>query len=213
MTSSANSARYLEGNGVSIVREIALATRIQKGLERLYQLERVVDVEHYIAVEDTGRETLWVRETEEGLELALRIPALQGESLDALCQIIEGVSHFVYIADRAAREQSTTQLELELQAEVDKYVVLSSARPDLDTVQRASLRRSLYEETAYVDEADTEAGQRYRIANQAAHRFVRRLEQKYMATQQDLPSLRQALREFYQMGLEDKLRETMSQRR
>jgi hypothetical protein len=66
----------LEGNGVHLVREVALAARIQKGLERLYQLERVVDVEHFMEVEPSAvqdgvnagvrsdvRETLFVRET------------------------------------------------------------------------------------------------------------------------------------------------------
>jgi hypothetical protein len=208
-------ALALEGNGVHLVREVALAARIQKGLERLYQLERVVDVEHFIEVSvaqpgtqpgEELRETLFVRETDDGIEMSLRVPELLGGGLDRLCQIIEGVSHFVYVADRAARDQSTTQLELELQAEVDKYVVISSSQRTLDVNESANLRKHLYEEASFVDAANTEQGERYRLANTAAQRFVRRLERDYMQARK-LPELRQALREFYQMGLAAKLRE------
>ncbi len=50
---------------------------------------------------------LEVRESEEGLELALYLPdhALEDASrpsLDVLCQVVEGVSHFVYLSTRAA---------------------------------------------------------------------------------------------------------------
>jgi hypothetical protein len=203
----------LEGNGVHLVREVAFAARIQKGLERLYQLERVVDVEHFMHVEPSAsdacgaqvREVLYVRETGEGIAVSLRVPELQDGGLDLLCQIIEGVSHFVYVADRAARDQSTTQLELELQAEVDKYVVISSTRP-LDAKGSAQLRRSLYEHATFTDHEGTEEGARYRLANAAAQRFVRRLEQEFLAKRK-MPELRQTLRNFYQMGLAEKLRE------
>ncbi len=60
--------------------------------------------------------------------------------LDPLCQIIEGVSHFVYLTERAQAEQSTTHLELEIQAEVDKYVVLAASVRDLDARSSAQLR-------------------------------------------------------------------------
>ncbi|MCH7929016.1 MAG: ATP-binding protein [Proteobacteria bacterium] len=35
---------------------------------------------------------------------------------------VEGVSHFVLVAERARRELPVTQLELELQAEIDKFL-------------------------------------------------------------------------------------------
>jgi hypothetical protein len=216
---SRQSASALEGNGVRLVREVALAARIQKGLERLYQLERVVDVEHFMEVEPSivqeganagarseVREALFVRETHDGIEMSLRVPELLDGALDRLCQIIEGVSHFVYVADRAARDQSTTQLELELQAEVDKYVVICSSQRTLDVQESANLRKNLFENASFVDAPGTEEGERYRLANTAAQRFVRRLEKDYLEARR-LPELRQALREFYQMGLAAKLRE------
>jgi hypothetical protein len=201
----------LVGRGVELVREYALAARVQAGLERLYQLTRVASVEDYITVEAGARETLFVRSTDDGaIELSLRVPALEdaarnANALDRICQIIEGVSHFVYVADRAARDQSTTQLELELQAEVDKYVVLGSSNPNFDAVQSSALRISLFQEVEYINAAATEEGERYRTASVNADRFTRKLEQHYIRDR-NLPALRKHLRAFYQMGLEDKLR-------
>ena len=212
-----DAARALEGNGAGLVREIALASRIQRGLERLYHLDRAADVDAFVTHADAGeREALLVRESEDGLELLLRIPRLgertvdvDGASLDPLCQIIEGVSHFVYLADRASQGREATQLELELQAEVDKYVILASAlvagdaRADERTSRR--LRERLYEGVAFVHPPDTVEGERYRTANGCARRFTGRLERDYL-TRARYVELQGELRRFFHMGQGEKLR-------
>ena len=203
----------LEGNGVGLVREIALASRIQRGLERLYRLDRGADVDAFVTHADDGqREALLVRESEGGLELLLRIPRLRestvdvdGAGLDPLCQIIEGVSHFVYIADRAAQSREATQLELELQAEVDKYVILASALQDFDERSSRRLRERLYEDIAYVHGPETIEGERYRVANGCAMRFTGRLERDYV-TRARFTELQGELRRFFHMGQGEKLR-------
>jgi hypothetical protein len=205
--------RALEGNGVGLVREIALATRIQRGLEALYRLDRGADVDAFVTHADDGeREALLVRESEDGLELLLRIPRLgertvdvDGADLDPLCQIIEGVSHFVYLADRASYERETTQLELELQAEVDKYVILASALKDFDEHTSRRLRERLYEGVAYVHDEGTELGDRYRMANGYARRFTARLEREYVMRAR-FGELQGELRRFFHMGQGEKLR-------
>jgi len=205
--------RVLEGNGAGLVRELALASRIQRGLETLYRLERGVDLDAFVTEGDVGeREALFVRESEDGLELLLRIPRLgertldlEGAGLDPLCQIIEGVSHFVYLADRASRERETSQLELELQAEVDKYVILASSLEGFDARMSARLRERLYENIAFVDEADTVEGERYRVANEHARRFTGRLERDYVRRAR-FGELQGALRRFFHLGQGEKLR-------
>jgi hypothetical protein len=208
-------ARALEGNGVQLVRERALASAVQNALERLYQLERVADVHAFMQpAEANEREALLFREHHDGsLEIALRVPSLgrreidvaNDADLDPMCQIIEGVSHFVYLADRARLEREATQLELELQAEVDKYVVLAASMESLDARASAMLRRRLYEDVSFAHEASSELGERYRIANDLAHTFVRKLEREYV-TPRKLGEMRIALRRFYRMGQADKLR-------
>lgn len=204
------SAQKLEGNGAGLVREMALASRIQRGLERLYRLDPGADVDAFItAAEGDEREALLVRQAEDGaVEIALRVPQLGadgGDNLDSICQIIEGVSHFVYVADRAGRNRETTQLELEVQAEVDKYVVLASSIPGIDGPTSRRLRERLYERVEFTHAEDSEQGERYRLANHCARRFVARLERSYLARAR-LPEMRVELRRFFHMGQGDKLR-------
>jgi hypothetical protein len=208
-------ARLLEGNGAGLVRERAVAEAVQRALERLYQLDRLTDVDAFLEEAPSGeRETLLVREAEDGVvEMALRVPRLgaaaidvaRDADLDPLCQIIEGVSHFVYLADRARAEREATQLELELQAEVDKFVVLAAWLGEPDLSASATLRRRLYEDVAYAQGAATEDGDRYRLANVRAHAFVRHLEREYLRTRR-WGDMRVALRRFYRMGQGEKLR-------
>lgn len=213
MTKSQHPSEHLlEGNGVNLVREIALASRIQRGLENLYRLDRAADVDAFITpASKDEREALLVRETEDGLELRLRLPRLEDHnaaSLDPICQIIEGVSHFVYLADRASRERETTQLELELQAEVDKYIVLAASIDDRDTFDAKTsrhLRRRLYASVVYQHAPDTIEGERYRVANEHAWRFTGRLEREFIAPGR-FSELRRELRRFFHMSQHDKLR-------
>lgn len=200
-------ATGLEGNGALLVREIALASRIQRGLENLYRLDRAANVDDFVTHAGEGeREGLLVRETADGLELRLHLPMLgDGEDLDPICQIIEGVSHFVYLADRASRDRATTQLELELQAEVDKYVILAASIESFDEATSRRLRGRLYERVAYIHPADSVEGERYRVANERARRFTGRLEREFVARAR-YSELRDELRRFFHMSQGDKLR-------
>jgi hypothetical protein len=206
--------RLLEGNGARLVREIAVARSVQAGLARLYQLDVEHAVEHFMRPAEEGdREALLVSEEEGALYMELRVPALgaravdlaDGAALDPLCQIIEGVSHFVYMSERARAGRETTQLELELQAEVDKYVVLASAVGCTDARTSERVRERLFESVAYAHEGATEEGQRYRIANDVANRFIRRVEREHLARGR-VREVREELRRFFRMGQEEKLR-------
>jgi len=188
----------LSGNGAPLVR---LAARVQRALERLYQIDPLDDVRGFIAACEEGeRETLTVRDAGDGLfEIALKLPALgKRASFDAMCQIIEGVSHFVYVANRARADRQATQLELEMQAEVDKWVVLAASFG-----ARGDLCARLYERVSFID--DGERGDRYRLANSSAHRFVRALEKNYV-TRNRYVEMRGALRKFFRGNQEEKLR-------
>ncbi|MFO0670255.1 MAG: hypothetical protein U0235_11600 [Polyangiaceae bacterium] len=202
----AKSERYLRGNGVELVREREVARRVQRALSRLYALEGDDDVRDFIEPAGAGeRETLLVRQSEEGgLEIALRLAPLT-DALDGFCQLIEGVSHFVYVAHRAEVERETTQLELEIQAEVDKYVVLAAAIERLDENKSGELRRRLYDDVAFVHGAESERGDRYRVANAVAKRFTRRIEREFVAKNR-FGEMQGALRAFFRMGQADKLR-------
>jgi hypothetical protein len=208
----------LGGNGAMLVRERAIARTVQTALERLYQIEEGPPVQPFVTLADEGeREALFFRQSDEGdLEIAVRLPPLREEpaergalEIDSLCQIIEGVSHFVMIAERSRAERETTHLELEIQAEVDKYVVLATAiaRPHgtLDVARSHLLRSQLYDDVLFSHAPTTEIGMRYRLANSTAARFVRRLEREYVKTGR-VHEMRAALRRFFSGGQEEKLR-------
>jgi len=95
---------------------------------------------------------------------------------------------------------------MELQAEVDKWVVLAaSLRDPLDVDRSADLRSRLYECVSFEHDESSELGQRYRVANDAAHRFVRRLERDYVGRAR-FGEMRAELRRFFHEGQEEKLR-------
>jgi hypothetical protein len=74
-----------------------------------------------------------------------------------------------------------------------------------DAARSASLRARLYERIAFHHEDGSEAGERYRVANEAAHRFVRRLEREYLEHAR-FREMRAELRRFFRFGQEEKLR-------
>lgn len=215
MTDRRAGAELLAGNGVALVRERNVAMAVQRALERVYQLDHAGCVSEFLHPAGRGgREAVLVREAEDGaLEIRVHVPELgraeidvrRDADLDPLCQLIEGVSHFVYLAERARSGRETTQLELELQAEVDKYVVLASVTRAVEPEASEALRRRLYELVAFEHHAATTEGERYRVANEVARAYVRRLERHFV-----LPcrfgEMRAELRRFYRMGQEDKLR-------
>jgi hypothetical protein len=181
---------------------------VQSALESLYALERAPDVVEFVRQGGAGmRETLLVRQHGDELEIALLLPELGDPASlaahtpsDAWLQLVEGVSHFVYVAERARTELPATKLELELQAEVDKFVLLAFARKPLPPDRTLALHDHLYERVRYLHSAESEDGARYRLANGLAARFVARLVSRgkphdWVAT----------LRRFYRAGQTEKI--------
>jgi hypothetical protein len=201
-------AHRLAGNGIALVRERALAGDLQAALERVYLLDRVADVGDFVRdADDGGRESVLVRSGDDGaLEVSVQLPRLDDDArLDGFCQIIEGVSHFVYLVERARAGRTTTQLELEVQAEVDKWLILAASMRRFDEGRSAALRSRLYERVVFANEAASEAGERYRVANDVANAFVRRLERRYVQMAR-FAEMRSEMRRFFHEGQEEKLR-------
>ncbi len=116
---------------------------------------------------------------------------------------IEGVSHFVYMICCARVERRVSQLELELQAEVDKYVTCLLVREPARDVS-AALRARLFGDCEYHDDLDHEERDRYRAANDNAQRYAAYLEAAFVAPRR-IPEMLHELRGFYRAGLAAKL--------
>src|SRR5262249_9779333 len=140
-----------------------LARRVQRRIERFYGLEAGPDIGDFLHdARDGEREALVVRECADGLELSLTLPALsERPSLDERMQLVEGVSHFVYLVERARIGLPATVLELELQAEVDKFVLLAFDDTGLVKHRAGTVQHALYRAVTFVHDAETAQGQRY----------------------------------------------------
>lgn len=136
------------------------------------------------------------------------LAALHGGNLADCWTALEGVSHFVYLAWNAGHDRPVGLMELELQAEVDKYVCsVQLLRAQDPTRFPAEVHRVLFE-TARVD--PHLAGDRldlYRRANQYAARFCRHLAEllRPMGAQAQ-ERARRELRRFYRLTSAMKLR-------
>lgn len=91
---------------------------------------------------------------------------------------LEGVSHFLYVAWNAGHDKPVSLLELEMQAEVDKYVASYwLLRRQFPERFPAELLRLLFERTR-IDPALAQGREDlYRQASRYAQRFCRKLEQ------------------------------------
>ena len=178
--------------------------RIQGELERFYGLERAPNVTRFVREGDQGsREVVLLRESGDELEIALVLPpeskqiTAGGALNDVWLQVAEGVSHFVYLVERARVSLPVTKLELELQAEVDKFVLSLGFTSNDD---RGLLER-MFDSPRFLDPEDSEAGERYRLAHHLAARFVSRV-----VVANDRGRARERLRTFYRAGQADKIR-------
>ncbi|MSP16762.1 MAG: hypothetical protein EXR73_09170 [Myxococcales bacterium] len=209
----------------------SLLGRVQLGLERLYRIETHLDVEDFLVSADARdrlglarapREQLLVAERDGELELGLfvdplaltnlaeRDPAitLDGDNLGDFLLAVEGVSHFVYLAWRAHAGRQVSVLELELQAEVDKYVTclltLWPSGAERRGREHERLRAQLFERVAFEPDLDHEELERYEVANSNARAYAAALEARFIR-RGELTGMLDELRRFYRLGGQDKL--------
>ena len=200
--------------------------RVQRGLEALYRVDTGVEIADFVVGAELRdalvaarrpREQLLVCEADGELALALFIdpgalanlidhdPARQlgDHNLGDFLLVVEGVSHFIYAIRCARAERPVSQLELELQAEVDKYVTcLLATEPEAEV--SAALRRRLFADADYDPDLDHDEHTRYRAANDNAQRYAAWLEQAFVAPRR-IPEMLAELRRFYRLGLAGKL--------
>lgn len=201
-----------------------MLARLQRGLEELYRLDSGACVDDFVIDEQTRdrvvatrrpREQLLVSEDGGELSVALFVDraaldnlathdpsrTLGDHNFGDFLLAIEGVSHFVYTMACARADRPVSQLELELQAEVDKYVTcLLVSELEASPV----LRRRLFGDCEYDGDLDRDEFERYRAANDNAMRYSAYLESTFVAPRR-IPEMLAELRRFYREGLAAKL--------
>lgn len=203
----------------------ALLLHVQRQLETLYALDPQPPVTAFLLDEQSARawpgggsRTL-VRQHGDELALAVVLEervtaALSGDdplarlhrlNLGPFCTAVEEVSHFVCLLFCARAARTVSELELELQAEVDKYLsVLSLLSLQNEGLLSSRLKELLFREYRLVEDLSAERAERYHAASGLAYRYCRWLEQEYLRPVR-LAELRREARRFYRLGQAGKL--------
>jgi hypothetical protein len=207
-----------------------LALQTQRRLESFYALDPVAPVTDFlISAEEAARypgggSRVLVSEDGDGLAVAVVLEPevtarladadprqrLDEGNLGAFCTLTEEVSHFVYLLFRARSAWSVTQLELELQGEVDKYLcaVFLLSLQNEGAVSR-QLRELLFRRYRLAEGMSEEQAERYRAASSLADRYCGWLEERFLRGAR-LGDLTAESRRFYRLGQRDKLERILS---
>lgn len=202
-----------------------LLVETQRRLESLYALEPqapvtdfLIPVEEAEAYPGRGSRTL-LSQVGDDVALGVILDAsvddrlrdadprvqLDAGNLDAFCTLTEEVSHFVYLQFCAKAPRSVTELELELQGEVDKY--LNSAfliSLQNDGAVSFHLREMLFRRYHLVESLTPERAERYQAASALAFRYCGYLEANFLRPSR-IADLARESRRFYRLGQREKL--------
>lgn len=129
------------------------------------------------------------------------LETLDSRSLNDLWTVLEGISHFNYIAWSARKNRQVSLLELELQAEVDKFVAtLFMAMEQEDSELAGSLHGWLFDDISFRPELSANELERYSTANRYAARYCHRLPERLA---RDIGKATTELRRFYRLPQRD----------
>ena len=135
--------------------------------------------------------------------------ALDDDNLPDYCTALEGVSHFHYLMWSLARGRTVSLLELELQAEVDKYAcALALLLQQSGGRFPGSLHARLFSAVSFLPQTDAAVRRRYEEANRCAARYCRALDERYLRRRKSRPEAWIAeLRRFFRCGHHEKMRQ------
>ena len=210
-----------------------ILSRIQKLLVDIYKVSDVPDVTQHV-FSDRDQLTALTRHTEARVSqteslllcqqdeelfmslfldpgmlerLAQRNPfvAFDTHNANDFWVVLEGVSHFVYAAVKATQNRPFSMLELELQAEVDKFIaslLLLYAQGNAQSAK--TMHNSLFSETELAEDLSSSDQDRYKFANDYAARYCWSL-----LTNREInegSEFSRELQQFYQLPQHSKIR-------
>lgn len=204
----------------------------QQQLQTIYEIEVEHSVNDFLITDkvladhlssessNNNHERLLISEYEYGLDLSLYISeevyqhienshpinlVKQGKHSE-FCLMLEGVSHFLYVVWNANHHKQVTLLEMELQAEIDKFILMQTLidhEQESDSIN--DLRNWLFENNSYNSELSSNELERYEQANYYAAKYCMALQQNYKLSGLN-PELLNDLRRLYRMSQQEKMR-------
>lgn len=207
-----------------------LLSKIQNNLEVIYEVSVPHKIHDFLitdknlakilsnkSLDEDALEQLLVRFDEDCLDVSLYLDSnlikrlgnsypSQSTNLNALHDFwvaLEGVSHFLYLVWNASFDRPVSQLELELQAEVDKFVSATTV-PGLENKDMfmQEVWSLLFAKPKFKDKLEKNELIRYQKANAYASQYCLNL----MGMQnQTTSSLHNELRRFYRLNQQAKI--------
>lgn len=187
-----------------------MLTTLQRQLERIYEVEIPHRVDDFLttdpeflkvvqgdddSVQSKVEERLLVVQDGDSVDVALYLDNeiinrladddptsnLHDGNLADYCTVMEGVSHFLYLLWNAHHERGVSLMELEMQAEIDKYVSMAFLFSQQGSGRiPPRLYQWLFEKPTFDASLNRASLERYRDANYYASRYCARLEKRYL---------------------------------
>jgi len=170
------------------------------------------------ATPETTDETLLILEGGDEAEVALYLDddllqrlgdddptvALNPDNMADFLAALEGVSHFVYYCWNAHHDKAVTLLEMELQAEVDKFITAAVLLEQQQGRLPKRLHRWLFDLPQLAGHLSGQQRQRYEEANRLAGRYCLDLYQR-LRRGMPMDELMPELRSFYRATQANKI--------
>lgn len=213
-----------------------MLSALQKHLSDIYQVEPGYDVNDFLVTDPTlakilggnslipnTDESVLLAQDDDGMALSVYLDSrmlgrldrdnpmqtLKTSGLNDLWTVLEGVSHFNYLVWSAGRDRTVTLLELEMQAEVDKFISTWLMAQNQDGCELATrLHGWLFDRVRFKPELSEDEHERYKTANNYAARFCHGLVKRLL---DDRSKTLYELRRFYRLTQTDKISHIHSQ--
>jgi len=205
---------------------------MQGRLQQLYELQVPYDVNQFLVTDPvlanrldqsirkrSTIEKLLIQQQGDNIDIALFVDRkvvtalvkndpeikLDQHNLEHYLVTLEGVSHFIYLVWNAFYDRGVSLFELELQAEVDKFVASVLL---LNCQQSKSLLKELYQRifnnVSYDPALSEEERNRYQSANYYAAKYCQNLISLYLSSPRKVGYVNE-LRRFYRLTQKSKL--------
>jgi hypothetical protein len=207
-----------------------MISQLQDHLTSIYRVDPGYDVSDFLITDPViagilgkgslipdSEESVLMREDEDGLALSVFLDdamltrlkdanpmqEIQVDQLKDLWTVLEGISHFNYIAWRARKNRGVSLLELEMQAEIDKFVsTFFLALDQEDSELTVKLHGWLFDDIRFNPKLSKDQHERYTAANNYAARFCHGLRKRLSRNSRE--GLHE-LRHFYRLSQRDKI--------
>ena len=207
-----------------------LLSTIQQNLESIYEIsvpqnihdflitdKRLAEILTNKSIEEDSLEQLLVSTCDDCLDISLYLdcdlvkgignsyPSHHSDKNDLhdFWVALEGVSHFLYLVWNATYDRPVSRLELELQAEVDKFVSTTAVIGlEKDTAFMQEIWSLLFSQPKFKERLEKDNLQRYQKANAYASQYCLNL---MGMKNQTTKSLHNELRRFYRLNQHAKI--------